>query len=474
MNSSPMVTLTERPTSPSIHDKRRDQLDRPTISKRLTLNFPVLQPITLPEQLVFPSPSHTAPVETVRISPRLPTIAASPTESSTFLTYLAAQERRVLELREELHKAEVDLSNLKKQWAVYEAGRKKDELRRVGKLQNLPVNNSAAVDGLIENGAQPAAALRASLENGTERPVIRKSTQRIFSGSRHTRALSLLSPGAMNHVSSQSRQSQAVLSPTLTTTDIHSSQSPLSRSSTVTMSEQNIAFGRTYKQLAERRSMPGPTKDVILNGGRKMASDLREGLWTFFEDIRQATVGEEGIHGTGTRVSGSGKAQIHGGRRLQISEQERKEARTTVKQRTEGQKVNASKMTRREMETTSADPETSFWREFGLETPSKKTIDPVSVGRKRSPEAEVSLTDVGKSWDIWDSPVPPQDSYKHSDSGKAKYGGDGDGIRWPELRKLTPKLSRTMSDLVKEWDNPAVTGTSPAGLEHRAVASPYI
>ena len=475
---SPTITSTERPTSSLVHDKSRNQSEEnPRLSKRLTLNFPILQPITLPKRLLSQSPKHITPADSKRSSPRLPITPASPTDSSTFLTSLAAQERRVLEIREELHKAEADLSHLKRQWAVYEAGRKKDEVRQVGQLQTLPVNNFAVVDGPIENGVPPAAALRASLENGTDRPVVRKSTQRVFSGSRHTRALSLLSPGAMGHQSSQSRQFEKVLSPAVTTTDIHSSQPPLSKSSTVSMAEQNTGFGRTYKQLAVRKSMPAPTKDVIVNGGKKMASDLREGLWTFFEDLRQATVGEEGINGTGTSVSGSGKAQRQGARRFQISEQERTEVRTKDKKRTEGQKANVSKMPRQEMETTSADTsaETSFWREFGLETPSKKTIDPISAGRKRSPETDVSLIDVDKSWDIWDSPVPPQDLPKHGESGEATFQGDGDGIPWPELRNLTPKLSRTVSDLMKEWDSPAVTArTSPAGLEDQAVASPYI
>jgi len=34
-----------------------------------------------------------------------------------------------------------------------------------------------------------------------------------------------------------------------------------------------------------------------------MATDLRDGLWTFFEDIRQATVGEEGVNGTATSTN---------------------------------------------------------------------------------------------------------------------------------------------------------------------------
>lgn len=71
------------------------------------------------------SQAHT-PSSSVPNTPLLPTGPPTPekrspypADSISFLIALAAQERRVLELREELHKADEDLEKLKKQRAVH-------------------------------------------------------------------------------------------------------------------------------------------------------------------------------------------------------------------------------------------------------------------------------------------------------------------------------------------------------------------
>lgn len=46
--------------------------------------------------------------------------ATSPSDASDFIIAIAAQERRVLELREELARVEADLASLKKQWTARE------------------------------------------------------------------------------------------------------------------------------------------------------------------------------------------------------------------------------------------------------------------------------------------------------------------------------------------------------------------
>jgi Domain of unknown function (DUF4048) len=471
----PTMAAIDTSTSPFQHEKFQRQsqgLSRP--SKRLTLNFPILPPTQQPDCHHSPSPNRKTSAESARSSPRRPAIAGSPTESNSFLTSLAAQERRVLELREELQKAEVDLSHLKRQWSQLEAGRKKNELRHMEVLQNLPLTQSAMLDDHSDSGANPAAALRASLENGTDRPVVRKSTQRLFSGSRQTRALSLLSPDALSSRSMQPRPFEKALSPTVTTADIHSKQAPLSRPMSIT--EENIGFGRTYKQLAVRRSMPPPpAKDVIMESGKKMAADLRVGLFTFFEDIRQATVGDEGINGAETRMAGA-RAQRQGPRIRHESEQTTH--RTTNKQenKKEGQKEVQPNKARRTNGTPSSGPKRSksFWDEFGLETPSNKqtnTIPPIEQSR---PEATSSLLQVDDGWDIWDSPIAPQQSPKRGVPANENLATDS--IPWPELTKRTPvKMSRTVSDLMKDWESPAVSSRKrSAGLEDQAIASPHI
>jgi Domain of unknown function (DUF4048) len=451
----------------------------PRLSKRLTLNFPILPPTSLADFQQSPSPKRSTPADSVWSSPQIPTIAAPPTDSSSFLTSLAAQERRVLELREELHKAEAELSNLKKQWTQYEAGRKKNELRHVERLQPLPAAQSPIVDGFLEDGATPAAALRASLENGTDRPVVRKSTQRVFSGSRHTRALSLLSPSATSHQAEISRPIEEALSPTVTTTDIHSRQLPLSRSSTLSSTEQNFGFGQTYKQLAGRRSMPPPAKDAIITSGKKVASDLREGLWTFFEDIRQATVGDEGINGMDTRSAGTGRAQIQKAEQPTGNGKTKEEVKPRKQSQTR-QKGRASQVARNGTVTPSPGPkkDKSFWKEFGIETPSgKDKAADVHRGHEKL-DGHEPLLEFDDSWDVWDSPVAPESSPKHGSNGAhmTQPPNSDEGLPWPELTKLTPsKLTRTVSDLMKEWEDPTSTPSNlPSGLDDSAVASPHL
>lgn len=283
--------------------------------------------------------------------------------SSRFLTSLAAQERRVLELREDLEKAEADLWHQKKQWARYEASRKRDAMRQLEPLQSLqsphsstsPVGNltfqsaptttgsSFSPTFLLSPSTTPSAGFPDSMEkfratdatwkNSSEsgrhqpyphhlrhthpnQPVVRKSTQRVFSGSRHTRALSLLSPEATRSTSPpQSTHSEPALSPMVTTTEAHSErQFPLPKDVHAAGSSAKLRFSKTYRQIAQNKAGSTPqlsispseqARDATVTGGKRVAADFREGLWTFFEDIRQATVSEEGISASETQTSRS-------------------------------------------------------------------------------------------------------------------------------------------------------------------------
>jgi Domain of unknown function (DUF4048) len=479
MAASTMATSTmtsaEQLISRSSFDGRESQYQvLPRLTKRPTLNFPILPSPSQLDGNRSPSPRQTTPAASIRSSPQLPTVVASSVEFNTFLTSLATQERRVLELREELQRAEAELSLLKKQWAQHEAGRKKNELRQAERLQPLPNRFRGVTDSHNENALTPAAASRASLESGADRPVCRKSTQRVFSGSRHTRALSLLAPSTAMSQPGQSSAFQDTLLPTVTKTEVHCKQPPLSRSSTISSAEQNMGFGRTYKQLAGRRSMPPPARDVIVSTGKKMASDLREGLWTFFEDMRHATVGKEGIHGTEPRTAGSGKQQ----RQCQRRAQGKIQARGSVKEESTGEidKEGMSSISHCGAATPIPKQEKSFWKEFGLETPSNKATPDISSKEKRMSEAVVPLVELDDSWDAWDfSPVVHQQSSTHGIV-VGEIAPAGEGLPWPELTKLTPsRVSRKVSDLVKEWKSAGIASAmSPAGLDDQAVASPHI
>jgi hypothetical protein len=62
----------------------------------------------------------------------------TPPSETNILAVLAAQERYVLELKEELTKAEADLKTLKKHYALHEASKRRNDVRKITALQ--PVN----------------------------------------------------------------------------------------------------------------------------------------------------------------------------------------------------------------------------------------------------------------------------------------------------------------------------------------------
>ncbi|KAL8835684.1 MAG: hypothetical protein Q9170_003223 [Blastenia crenularia] len=222
--------------------------------------------------------------------------------SSEFLTKLAAQERRILELREELEKAERDLSRLKKQWAQHEAVKKRNEFRQQEQL--LYLRKSIVFAGAAETVQDPdgvgalhdaSDTLAAKLvdvdqgigADGEETPCYlngtRQTQRKIFSGSRHIRTLSLLSK-------------------------ISSSEASLSRVPYKPMSQGLYAkhqgsstSQKTRKAIMQHPHSPaklydpakGQPKEISIETGKQFVGELREGLWTFFEDLRQAAVGEE-------------------------------------------------------------------------------------------------------------------------------------------------------------------------------------
>ena len=202
-----------------------------------------------------------------------------PGDSNAFLTALAAQERRVLELKEELQKAEGELGKLKKHWATYEATKKRNELRHLEQLQPLktPLGGSDLVTSR-DNGLKITGR---DLDRRSMAPLIVKSSRTIFAGSKHTRALSLLSPKDStdaglqlpSHVS-RKRQRGLINGDAMPNTIQESSRS-------------------TDGPSDSERLYRGPPKDVILETGKQLVGDFRHGLWTFFEDLRQVTVGDE-------------------------------------------------------------------------------------------------------------------------------------------------------------------------------------
>ena len=203
-----------------------------------------------------------------------------PADSSDFLTALAAQERRVLELKEELQKAESELDNLKRHWAQQETTRKRNELRQSQKLEPLRTSLEE-LHSLTDHPSSEAALIvkdsdRTKLASVREKPPQRK----VFSGSRHARTLSLLSPTG----------------PVMQRADPRLSEFP----------KQSLASGTRLNSVAqteplvEEAGQENQNQD-ILETGKQIVGGFRNGLRTFFEDLRQATVGEEAMSETDTR-----------------------------------------------------------------------------------------------------------------------------------------------------------------------------
>ena len=235
------------------------------------------------------SQSQATPSSSVSNTPLLPTRPPSPerrpphpADSNSFLTALAAQERRVLELREELNKANEELEKLKRQWAVQEATKKKHELRHLQQLQPLdtPLGSVMPSDYYLT---------RASREPDRRRITqygIKHSHRKFFAGSRHTQALSLLS-----HSDLPVRESELSKLQQTASNDAAVSANVLEPSSMHAESGSDDSYRDPQKDQ----------KDVILGTGKQLVGDFRQGLWTFFEDFKQLTVGDEGISTAGLR-----------------------------------------------------------------------------------------------------------------------------------------------------------------------------
>lgn len=402
----------------SIHGeeaRRRKQSlsDRTTHSKKLSLNLPVLLPRHPNDVAQSPNAPASTPVSPAKLSSQP---APSPVvEAPEFLTLLAGQERKVLELREELGKAERELLALKKQWANLEASKKKSELRHIAKLQ--PLHSS---DG--KDDSETERERQRILEQTSGKPK-RHTSQRVFSSSRHARQLSLLSPTSgekpmirrsLDEIASSGQDIQ------------HLSQD---RTNTIPMPmvESPKTLGKTYRDLANKNSLPPPSTDAIVRQGKQMATDLKDGLWTFLEDIRQATVGEEAVNG----VQGEkGRPKMPNKRSSNTLRRKKRFSKDQVYTPTTGADSTKS---------------TSFWREFGVDTPHH---DPAS---RRVSDPLLDLDD--EPWDAWESPQQQKQDPRGKEAPVETR--DGEKMPWPELTKSTPsKLTRRVSDILKDWDSP--------------------
>ncbi|KAF1996972.1 hypothetical protein P154DRAFT_525151 [Amniculicola lignicola CBS 123094] len=456
-----------RPSMPS-HSRSMSHADAVKQGKRLSLQFPMqtntppfMTPRSRPQSWVgahpIASPSMDPP---------------SPTETN-ILAVLAAQERYVLELKEELAKAEKDLKTLKQHWSTHESMKQRNDMRKVTQLR--PLDTSLAnfhPDPEDEDGStqwmQKEMERRKALLSGTK-----TSQRKVFSGSRHLRTLSLLSPDIK--YSPSFPQPLDIQEQTQPEEEAPKRPQELVRSSTLPDIADRIA-NDVKDDKYDLGGLSNIQRDALLRTGKQMATDFKDGLLTFIEDIRQATVGDEG-EGSGSQASARGVPTKN------------------TRKPSEGRPALA-RSTGSKQSTKAADIGDDFWKAHGLSEPKD------SPAQKKTHASNATRTPLKQSqkgaddFDDWNWETPndkssepnssSSDESEDSVSGRSSartstryhskrhdskassltsFSSSGpledaalrdvkrNSIPWPDLVKLSPgNLKRTASHLMKEWE----------------------
>jgi len=455
---------------------------------RFSMQFPI-QPATREQ-----SPHRPTSSPTKDSTHTIPDASNGPSDTN-FLTAIAAQERRVLELKEDLQRAETELKKLKKSWANHEVYKKKNDVRMLAKLEPVTTAPAMLSNQDVDDGAnawlQQEMERRKALLSGT-----RTSSRTVFSGSRHARTLSLLSPtrtadpttpivqhpprqdslptGAKGSTESERpalQQSESSLSGVSSTPDMTSEVAKLT----------DIEIDLTQANV---------DREVLIKQGKKMASDFKDGLWTFFEDLRAATVGDEATQVMPPAVRRKISTQTLKSNYRDSSRASR--ASTASKGSTDTRRppprspvsrVNSPAQVTEEPPL--IDTAGTLWTEAGLPIP-EATPAPIKKSSKHSktPSMAPSIASSMDAWDTWDDNSPKDsrssssatsesvtqvsmstasprhfagiqrnDSQQRIEDEEGAEGKEKEPIPWPALSNLKPtSLRRTASHLMSEWE----------------------
>ncbi|PSK36708.1 Kinesin heavy chain [Elsinoe australis] len=473
-----------QPTQLSAAEARKQK--RFTLTLPITANFNNFQPSGPPSPTRSVTTSITPSEDATR-----PTTPSEP----NFLTALAAQERRVLELKEELVKAEQVLQKLKKEWAIHEVHKKRQDIRDSRKSRSTRHGgqaSSAASTKSDESEAQSDLAAREAERRRAMHYQAKTSQRKVFSGSKHARTLSLLSPDPMDGSFPPSLPRQTETAPTAPLTAQDGIQTHAPRA----VPHQRVVSGEMRRaKLVEGETddldMP---RDVLVRAGRQMASDFKDGLWTFLEDLRQVTVGDEAVASNRPRPQ---RPDVNVTIPQLKANKGDKRPKSIVASPGRVQKpkrpVQGSRHPRSNGQPESADDASPKDSAVGFDdrvANSKSLVDvdaPASPTTKKTPRKRsvTKFDTIRKSpsgqddvdaWDQWDSPqtqpdpAPTKDlSHARSDEAvsfeqrRAEYkdlldtvGEDGkkrEPIPWPTMLKSAPgNLRRTASHLMSEWE----------------------
>lgn len=450
-----MVTGSAAPT-------RQNRLSVQFPIQRPSVNSPVLGSLRSPQEATIPLPEKLA--------------ETSDSLDGNFLHAIATSERKVLELKEELQRAQADLDKLKRQWAKHEAQRKREDVKHTTKLQ--PLQTSLHAVDREDDGDGSNAWMQQEMERRKALMSASKTSSRtVFPGQRHTRTLSLLSspregtapipvmqpprPPRRDSLKNATRHSADA--------DTHSRRpSLLTRASTITDTSSNVPLERRSADVI----LPNQSIDqeALLRTGKELATNFKDGLWTFWEDLRQATVGEDTVQVPPPRRKSS--SQALGKPRKQSS---RGSLRPSSRSSSVVSKTSTERPTPSPARNTSsgalpdlADP--LFWNSTQDTKPAPTRKAAVSKHAKSPSVKRLSVVS-NEPWDTWDdSPVASRsgssvtsesNTIPSTVSGSPHANGEThdipkkDPIPWPVLRKTSGGLGtlrRTASTLMKEWE----------------------
>ncbi|PKK55144.1 hypothetical protein CI102_154 [Trichoderma harzianum] len=253
----------------------------PSVSRhknRLSLTLPVAMSFDGPR--LADSPAILSASAMVSSVPQTPletpaSVATSPSNANEFIIAIAAQERRVLELKEELAQAETELARLKKQWASEEVYRKRSNSHRTD-----PFGISQASiddDALVASRRSVELDRRKHILQGQTTPA--QARRKVIRGG-HARTLSLLSPVRTESVFSLNEVTQA---------DPIALPSVEQRITQLT--DPTLAKRSSWQPRSQQQSM------ASVVGVASVVEDFKLGFRAFVEDIRQITVGDEPVTG---------------------------------------------------------------------------------------------------------------------------------------------------------------------------------
>ncbi|KAK7953351.1 hypothetical protein PG988_014045 [Apiospora saccharicola] len=346
--SATSTTFDTRPRrSSSLHSRN---------SNRLSLTLPIAAPTSMPSR-----PTPTSSVPQTPSGESMTSGMVSPMDSEELIIAIAAQERRVLELREELNRAEGDLKQLKCKWRVSETYKVRPAVQKHEPLIQLATDGDDIPPARRSLDIERKKAML--LGQGTPRNYRRK----VMRGG-HARTLSLLSPTKSEH-------------------DI-----PIHHDIDVLKSPESYSFSKPSPVLNKRATWAPRQSPSMQPGVKQIAQDFKQGLWTFVEDLRQATVGDEGISATSNRTSVYGP-------RLNRSESNEETIRPSSTSR-------GPMPFRDDFEAFEDTPSKSTTGSFNDRAHNRRnSTQPETKARKHFSWTPLTFDDVGDDdWSNWDSP----------------------------------------------------------------------